>query len=99
MEALVLGFTSLGSMTFVIEQMLQAPGIGAVEVLLVALEKWNGYLLDRYFKIKTNHFSLKYLLNQKLTTPFQLKWLPKVLGYDNEIVFKKGIDNAAADAL
>ncbi|GJX58361.1 retrotransposon-related protein [Tanacetum coccineum] len=67
--------------------------------VVAALEKWKGYLLDRHFKIKTDHFSLKYLLNQKLTTPFQLKWLPKLLGYDYEIVFKKGVDNAAADAL
>nr|GEY73258.1 retrotransposable element Tf2 [Tanacetum cinerariifolium] len=37
-------------------------------------------------------------VNQKLPTPFQLKWLPKLLGYDYEIVLKKGINNAAADA-
>ncbi|GKA56751.1 putative mitochondrial protein [Tanacetum coccineum] len=96
MEALVLGLPDFDQ-EFVIETDASGTGIGAV--LLVALEKWNGYLLDRHFKIKTNHFSLKYLLNQKLTTPFQLKWLLKVLGYDNELVFKKGIDNAAADAL
>ncbi|GKA83145.1 putative mitochondrial protein [Tanacetum coccineum] len=71
----------------------------AVVAVVAALEKWKGYLLHRHFKIKTDHFSLKYLLNQKLTTPFQLKWLPKLLGYDYEIVFKKGVDNAAADAL
>ncbi|GJS58032.1 putative mitochondrial protein [Tanacetum coccineum] len=45
-----------------------------------ALEKWKGYLLDRHFKIIIDYFSLKYLLNQKMTTPFQLKWLPKLLG-------------------
>ncbi|GKE07481.1 ty3-gypsy retrotransposon protein [Tanacetum coccineum] len=32
--------------------------------VLMALEKWRGYLLDRHFKIKTDHFSLKYLLDQ-----------------------------------
>nr|GEU94378.1 retrotransposable element Tf2 [Tanacetum cinerariifolium] len=52
-----------------------------------------------HFKIKTDHFSLKYLLNQKLTTPFQFKWLPKLLGYDYEIVYKKGSENVVADAL
>nr|GFA03576.1 putative mitochondrial protein [Tanacetum cinerariifolium] len=57
---------------------------------VAALDKWKGYLLDRYFKIKTDHFSLKYLLNQKITTPFQFKWLPKLLGYDYEIMYKKG---------
>nr|GEV28113.1 reverse transcriptase [Tanacetum cinerariifolium] len=61
--------------------------------VVVALEKWKGYLLDRHFKIRTDHFSLKYLLNQKLTTPFKLKWLPKLLGYDYEINYKKGNEN------
>jgi hypothetical protein len=28
-------------------------------VVVQALEKWRGYLLDRYFKIKTDHISLK----------------------------------------
>ncbi|GJS10929.1 putative mitochondrial protein [Tanacetum coccineum] len=67
--------------------------------VVMALEKWRGYLLDRHFKIKTDHFSLKYLLDQRLSTPFQTKWLPKLLGFDYEISYKKGVDNAAADAL
>ncbi|GKG39708.1 putative mitochondrial protein, partial [Tanacetum coccineum] len=32
--------------------------------VLMALEKWRGYLLDRQFKIRTKHFSLKYLMGQ-----------------------------------
>ncbi|GKE40572.1 putative mitochondrial protein, partial [Tanacetum coccineum] len=52
--------------------------------VVAALDKWKGYLLDRHFKIRTDLFSLKYLLNQKLTTPFQ---------------FKKGSENVVADAL
>ncbi|GJT62229.1 retrotransposon-related protein [Tanacetum coccineum] len=46
-----------------------------------------------------HNFSLKYVLDQRLTTPFQSKWLPKLLGFDYEIEYKKGADNAAADAL
>ncbi|GJR82098.1 putative mitochondrial protein [Tanacetum coccineum] len=67
--------------------------------VVAALDTWKGYLFDRHFKIRTNHFSLKYMLNQKLTTPFQFKWLPKILGYDYEIVYKKGSENVVADAL
>ncbi|GJU69087.1 transposon ty3-G gag-pol polyprotein [Tanacetum coccineum] len=67
--------------------------------VVAALDKWKGYLLDRHFKIRTDHFSLKYLLNQKLTTPFQFKWLPKLLGYDYEIVYKNENENVVADAL
>ncbi|GJV54036.1 putative mitochondrial protein, partial [Tanacetum coccineum] len=67
--------------------------------VVAALDKWKGYLLDRHFKIRTNHFSLKYMLNQKLTTPFQFKWLPKLLGYDYEIVYKKGSENVNGEIL
>ncbi|GKC98005.1 gypsy/ty3 retroelement polyprotein [Tanacetum coccineum] len=65
--------------------------------MLMALEKWRSYLLDRHFKIKTDHFSLKYLLNQRLTTPFQVKWLPKLLRVDYEISYNKGSENVVAD--
>ena len=32
--------------------------------VIAALDKWKGYLLDRHFKIKTGHFSLKYLIKK-----------------------------------
>ena len=67
--------------------------------VILALERWRGYLLDRHFKIKTDHFSLKYLLDQRITTPAQMKWIPKLMGFDYEIVFKKGVENVTADAL
>ncbi|GJZ66850.1 hypothetical protein Tco_0630090 [Tanacetum coccineum] len=65
----------------------------------MALEKWRSYLLDRHFKIKTSHFILKYLLNQRFTTPFQVKWLPKLLRFDYEFSYNKGSENVVADAL
>ncbi|GJU93992.1 retrotransposon-related protein [Tanacetum coccineum] len=65
--------------------------------VIMALEKWRGYLLDRHFIIKTDHYSLKYLLG--ITTPAQMKWLPKLMGFDYEVNYKKGVENAAADAL
>ncbi|PWA55521.1 hypothetical protein CTI12_AA426720 [Artemisia annua] len=67
--------------------------------VIQALSKGRGYLLDRHFKIKTDHFSLKYLLEQRITTPSQMKWLPKLLGFDYEILYKNGSENKAADAL
>ncbi|GJX71041.1 hypothetical protein Tco_0308212 [Tanacetum coccineum] len=54
---------------------------------------------DRHFKIKTDHFSLKYLLDKRMSTPTQLKWLPKLMGFDYEIQYKKGVENVTADAL
>ncbi|GJZ29099.1 retrotransposon-related protein [Tanacetum coccineum] len=67
--------------------------------VIQALNKWRGYLLDRHFKIKTDHFSLKYLLEQRITTPSQMKWLPKLMGFDYDILYKKGSENKADDAL
>ncbi|GKE15046.1 transposon ty3-G gag-pol polyprotein [Tanacetum coccineum] len=67
--------------------------------VIQALNKWRGYFLDRHFKIKTDHFSLKYLLKQRITTPSQMKWLPKLIGFDYDILYKKGSENKAADAL
>ena len=67
--------------------------------LVLAVTKWRHYLVGHHFIIKTDHQSLKYLLEQKLTTPLQHKWLTKLLGLDYEIQYKKGSDNTAADAL
>jgi len=61
--------------------------------VVLAVEKWRPYLLGRHFIIKTDHFSLKYLLEQKWTSAFQNKWLPKLLGYDYEIQYKQGKEN------
>lgn len=66
--------------------------------MVLALQKWRGYLLDRHFRIKIDHFSLKYVLDQRITTPFQSKWLPKLLGFDFEIKYKKGKENLVVDA-
>nr|GEV97757.1 reverse transcriptase [Tanacetum cinerariifolium] len=67
--------------------------------VIQALSKWRRYLLDRPFKIKTYHFSLKYLLEQRITTPSQMKWLPKLMRFDYEILYKQGSENKAADAI
>lgn len=67
--------------------------------MVLAVEKWKPYLAGRHFVIKTYHFSLKYILGQKISTPFQSKWLPKLLGLDYDILFKKEKENIVADAL
>jgi hypothetical protein len=68
-------------------------------VILHALKKWHPYLIGRHFKVKTNHYSLKYFLEQRLSSKEQQKWVTKILGYDFEIVYKKGKKNVVADAL
>jgi hypothetical protein len=67
--------------------------------ILHALKKWCPYLIGRHFKVKTDHDSLKYFLEQRLSSKEQQKWVTKILGYDFEIVYKKGKKNVVADAL
>jgi hypothetical protein len=67
--------------------------------LVTAIQKWRPYLLGQSFVVKTDQQSLKFLLEQKVGTPFQQKWLTKLLGYDFSVEYKKGVDNKVADAL
>ena len=55
--------------------------------------------MGRHFKVKTNHDSLKYILEQRLSSKEQQKWVRKMLGYEFEIIYKKGKKNVVADAL
>jgi hypothetical protein len=67
--------------------------------ILHALELWHPYLLGQCFQIKTDHQSLKYFLEQRISSQEQQKWVTKLFGYDYEIIYKKGKDNVVADAL
>ena len=67
--------------------------------VVFAVQKWRHYLLTNHFVIKTDQRSLKYFLEQRLNTPIQQQWLPKLLEFDYEIQYKQGKDNVAADAL
>lgn len=64
-----------------------------------AVQTWSAYLAHQPFLIKTDQKSLKFLLEQKVTTPFQQMLLSKLMGYTYEIEFKQGKENYAADAL
>ncbi|XP_070665927.1 uncharacterized protein [Malus domestica] len=67
--------------------------------IVSAVKKWHNYLQGRHFIIKTDHSSLKYFLSQRTNTPFQQKWVAKLLGFDYEIQYRQGHDNIVADAL
>lgn len=51
------------------------------------------------FTIRTDQQSIKYILDHKLVTPFQQKWLSKLAGFDFTVEYKKGSENKVADAL
>jgi hypothetical protein len=66
--------------------------------LVTVIQKWRPYLLGQSFVVKTNQQSLKFLLEQKIGSPFQQKWLTKLLSYDFVVEYKKGVENRVADA-
>lgn len=67
--------------------------------ILLAVEQWRPYLQLKEFIIRTDHKSLTNLNEQRLHTNWQHKALTKLMGLQYSIVYKKGCDNGAADAL
>jgi RNase H-like domain found in reverse transcriptase len=67
------------SKPFILETDACDTGIG---VILAAVQKWRHYLQGGPFVIKTDHISLKYLLDQRLTHTLQHKGPCKLLGLD-----------------
>ena len=55
-------------------------------------------MIGRHLPIN-DHGSLKYLLERKISTSVQSRWLHKQLGLDYRILFRKGIGNLAAAAV
>lgn len=67
--------------------------------LMYAVEKWHSYLAIQPFVIKIDQRSLRYLLEQKLSTPSQFGWLTKLMGMVYEIQYKRGKENSVANVL
>jgi hypothetical protein len=67
--------------------------------ILHAICLWCPYLLGKRLQIKTDHQSLKYFLEQCISSSEKQKWVTKLFGYDYEIIYKKGKENVVADAL
>ncbi|PRQ33306.1 putative nucleotidyltransferase, Ribonuclease H [Rosa chinensis] len=67
--------------------------------MMFAIDKWRPYLLGNPFTIRTNHQTLKYLLDQRISTPQQHKWVAKLTGYNYTIEYKPGKQNTIPDLL
>ena len=67
--------------------------------LVLVVKKWRHYLLGQRFKVRIDQQALKHLLEQKVGTPFQQKWITKLLGFDFSVEYQSGKGNKAVDAL
>jgi hypothetical protein len=67
--------------------------------LVKAVRHWRPYVWGRFFLVRTDHFSLKFILDQRLTTIPQHTWVTKLFGYDFEVEYRQGKHNVVADAL
>jgi hypothetical protein len=67
--------------------------------LLQAVRHRRHYLWGRQFLVRTDHFSLKYLLDQRLSTVMQHQWISKLFGFDFTVEYRPGQLNTVADAL
>lgn len=67
--------------------------------LVQAVRHWRPYLWGRRFMVRTDHYALKFLLDQRLSTLPQHNWVSKLFGYDFAVEFQPGRLNVAADAL
>ena len=56
-------------------------------------------MLVKELIIKNDQKSLVHLKNQRLHTEWQQKALTKLMGLSYQVVYKKGVDNSAADSL
>jgi hypothetical protein len=67
--------------------------------ILHALKQWRTYLIGRNFKVKIDHDSLKYFLEQSLSSEEKQKCATTMLCYNFEIIYKKGKKNVVENAL
>jgi len=67
--------------------------------IILAVDKWKPYLQHQPFTIATDQRSLIHLGDQKLSDGLQHKAFIKLLGLNYRLIYKKGLDNRAADAL
>uniref|UniRef100_A0A8R7VF59 Reverse transcriptase domain-containing protein n=1 Tax=Triticum urartu TaxID=4572 RepID=A0A8R7VF59_TRIUA len=67
--------------------------------IIPALKRWRHYFLGNDLIIKTDHQSLQYMTDQKVTIGIQHKLMLKLLEFNFTLQYKKGKENVVADAL
>lgn len=67
--------------------------------LVQAVRHWRPYLRGHQFTVRTDHYALKFLLDQRLSTVPQHQWVSKLFGFDFAVEYRPGRMNSMADAL
>lgn len=67
--------------------------------LIMVVEKWRPYLQRQKFIIRTDHKSLSYLCEQNLHSEMQRKAMTRLMGLQFKVVYRRGKENQAVDAL
>ena len=62
------------------------------------LQKWRHYLLNKKFKLRTDHASLTYLMNFKSPQNQLARWLSVLSEYDYDLEYRRGTSHLNADA-
>lgn len=71
----------------------------ATMALVLAIQHWRSYMIRRPFIISTDLKSLKFLLEQRITTTDEQNWVAKLLRYQFTINYNPGRENHAAESL
>lgn len=67
--------------------------------LVQAVQHWRPYLWGHPFVVHMDHYSLKYLMGQGLSTIPQDHWVSKIFGFDFSMEFRLGHLNTIVDTL
>ncbi|WVZ49312.1 hypothetical protein U9M48_000681 [Paspalum notatum var. saurae] len=67
--------------------------------LVQAVRHWHPYLWGHTFVLRTDHYNLKYLLDQRVSTVPQHQWISKLFGFDFTVEYRLGRLNTVVDAL
>jgi hypothetical protein len=67
--------------------------------MVYALQKFRNYLLGKHFKMFTDHYALKYLVNNLVLGGRICRWILLFQEFYFEVIFKPGKLNAGPDHL
>lgn len=67
--------------------------------VVLVVQKWCHYLLERKFTVISDQKAFKFLFEQREVQPQFQRWLTKLLWYDFEILYQPRLQNKAANVL